>query len=69
VLFGFLAYGFAPASTIAPLGTATLVSNAILAPCLLNEQFRTRDFFGVLFAVCGAAGVVWSSKTHEVKVR
>ncbi|CAO3594569.1 unnamed protein product [Absidia cylindrospora] len=64
----FMAYGFAPASTIAPLGTATLVSNAILAPCLLDEQFRTRDFFGVFFAVCGAAGVVWSSKTHEVKL-
>ncbi|KAI8341132.1 magnesium transporter NIPA-domain-containing protein [Chlamydoabsidia padenii] len=64
----FIAYGFAPASTIAPLGTTTLVSNAILAPCLLNEQFRSRDLFGVFFAVCGAAGVVWSSKTHEVKL-
>ncbi|KAI8097498.1 magnesium transporter NIPA-domain-containing protein [Halteromyces radiatus] len=64
----FMAYGFAPASTIAPLGTTTLVSNAILAPCLLDEHFRPRDFFGVLFAVCGAAGVVWSSKTHEVKL-
>ncbi|KAI8073807.1 magnesium transporter NIPA-domain-containing protein [Gongronella butleri] len=64
----FMAYGFAPASTIAPLGTVTLVSNAILAPCLLNEQFRTRDLFGVIFAVGGAAGVVWSAKTHDVKL-
>ncbi|KAI9299733.1 magnesium transporter NIPA-domain-containing protein, partial [Cunninghamella echinulata] len=64
----FLAYGFAPASTIATLGITTLVSNAILAPCLLNEQFRTRDFFGVLFAVCGAAAVVWSSKSHDIKL-
>ncbi|ORX43017.1 DUF803-domain-containing protein, partial [Hesseltinella vesiculosa] len=64
----FMAYGFAPASTIAPLGTVTLVSNAILAPCLLNEQFRLRDLFGVLFAVSGAASVVWGSKTHDIKL-
>ncbi|KAI8888111.1 DUF803-domain-containing protein [Backusella circina FSU 941] len=44
----FVAYGFAPASTIAPLGTTTLVSNVILAPLMLKEVFRKRDLFGVL---------------------
>ncbi|KAI7874494.1 DUF803-domain-containing protein [Lichtheimia hyalospora FSU 10163] len=64
----FMAYGFAPASTIAPLGTTTLVSNAILAPVLLDERFRKQDFLGIVFAILGAASVVSSSKSHEFKL-
>lgn len=66
---GCLAYGFAPASTIAPLGTTTLVSNAILAPVMLKEVFRKRDLIGVTLAVTGAAIVVLSSNSEEVAVR
>ncbi|CEG77030.1 hypothetical protein RMATCC62417_11846 [Rhizopus microsporus] len=62
----FVAYGFAPASTIAPLGTTTLVSNAILAPVMLKEVFRKRDLIGVTLAVAGAAIVVLSSNSEEV---
>lgn len=65
----YAAYGFAPASTIAPLGTTTLVSNAILAPVLLDERFRKQDFLGIIFAILGAASVVSSSKSHEFKVQ
>lgn len=61
------AYGFAPASTIAPLGTTTLVSNVILAPLLLKERFRFRDIVGMVFAVFGATIVVLSSKSEEIK--
>ncbi|KAG0171853.1 NIPA-like protein 3 [Apophysomyces sp. BC1034] len=61
----FVAYGFAPASTIAPLGTATLVSNVILAPLMLKEVFRKRDLLGVVLAVMGAAMVVLSSNAEE----
>lgn len=64
----FMAYGFAPASTIAPLGTTTIVSNAILAPLLLKERFRVQDLAGVLLAIDGAAIVVSSSKSEELKV-
>ncbi|KAG2175239.1 hypothetical protein INT44_007727 [Umbelopsis vinacea] len=64
----FVAYGFAPASTIAPLGTTTLVSNVILAPLLLKERFRFRDILGVMFAVFGATIVVLSSKREEIKL-
>ncbi|KAI9030113.1 magnesium transporter NIPA-domain-containing protein [Phycomyces nitens] len=64
----FTAYGFAPASIIAPLGTTTLISNAMLAPFLLNETFRRRDFMGVLFAMAGAAAVVFSSRSKETKL-
>lgn len=63
-----IAYGFAPASTIALLGTTTLVSNAILAPILLNEKFRKRGFLGLIFAIIGATGVVYSSKSKETDV-
>jgi drug/metabolite transporter (DMT)-like permease len=61
------AYGFAPASTIAPLGTTTLVSNVILAPMMLKERFRFRDILGVICAVFGATVVVLSSKSEEIK--
>ncbi|CAO3629288.1 unnamed protein product [Mucor hiemalis] len=62
----FVAYGFAPASTIAPLGTTTLVSNVILAPLMLKEVFRKRDLLGVILAVTGAAIVVFSSNSEEI---
>ncbi|KAL0078021.1 magnesium transporter NIPA-domain-containing protein [Phycomyces blakesleeanus] len=64
----FTAYGFAPASIIAPLGTTTLISNAMLAPFLLNEAFRKRDFMGILLAMAGAAAVVFSSRSKETKL-
>lgn len=64
-----VAYGFAPASTIAPLGTTTLVSNVILAPLMLKEVFRKRDLLGVCLAVLGAAMVVLSSNAQETAVR
>lgn len=64
----FLAYGFAPASIVSPLGVVALVSNCIIAPCLLKERFRQRDFWGVVIAVAGAVTVVLSAKTSEPKM-
>ena len=64
----FLAYGFAPASIVSPLGVVALVSNCIIAPCLLKERFRPRDFWGVLIAIGGAVTVVLSAKNSEVKM-
>lgn len=64
----FLAYGFAPASIVSPLGVVALVSNCVIAPCLLKERFRLRDFFGVAVAVAGAVVVVLSAKTSENKM-
>ena len=64
----FLAYGFAPASIVSPLGVVALVSNCIIAPCLLKERFRQRDFWGVTIAVAGAVTVVLSAKTSETKM-
>ncbi|KAL9130372.1 MAG: hypothetical protein Q9217_001430 [Psora testacea] len=64
----FLAYGFAPASIVSPLGVVALVSNCIIAPCLLKERFRQRDFWGVMVAIAGAVTIVLSAKNSENKM-
>ncbi|KAK9479034.1 magnesium transporter NIPA-domain-containing protein [Lipomyces japonicus] len=61
----FLAYGFAPASIVSPLGVIALISNCIVAPIFFHEEFRLRDFFGVLIAIAGAVTVVLSSNATE----
>ena len=64
----FLAYGFAPASIVSPLGVVALISNCMIAPLLLKEPFRGRDFLGVVVSISGAVIVVMSSAPEEVKV-
>jgi hypothetical protein len=64
----FLAYGFAPASIVSPLGVVALVSNCLIAPLMLKEEFRTRDFGGVLVAIGGAVTVVLSAKPSNPKL-
>lgn len=64
----FLAYGFAPASIVSPLGVVALISNCIIAPMLFNETFRQRDFWGVAIAVGGVVTVVLSANQQETKL-
>ncbi|KAI1814837.1 DUF803-domain-containing protein [Poronia punctata] len=64
----FLAYGFAPASIVSPLGVVALISNCVIAPIFFGEVFRKRDFWGVVIAVCGAVTVVLSAKGEEDKL-
>jgi len=64
----FLAYGFAPASIVSPLGVVALVSNCVIAPVLLKERFRQRDFWGVAVAIAGAVIIVLSAKNSEIKM-
>lgn len=64
----FLAYGFAPASIVSPLGVVALISNCVIAPMMLKEPFRGRDLMGVVVSICGAVTVVWSAEKEEVKV-
>lgn len=61
----FIAYGFAPASIVSPLGVVALISNCIIAPIMLKEKFRWRDFWGVLVAIGGAVTVVLSARQEE----
>ena len=64
----FLAYGFAPASIVSPLGVVALIFNCVIAPFMLKEQFRKRDLWGVITAVAGAVVVVLSAKSSEDKI-
>jgi magnesium transporter len=64
----FLAYGFAPASIVSPLGVVALISNCIIAPAMFHEKFRQRDFWGVVIAVGGVVTVVLSAKQEETKL-
>ncbi|KAI1324297.1 DUF803-domain-containing protein [Xylariaceae sp. FL0255] len=64
----FLAYGFAPASIVSPLGVVALISNCVIAPLFFGERFRKRDFWGVVIAVAGAITVVLSAKGEETKL-
>ncbi|KAH0544395.1 hypothetical protein FGG08_001421 [Glutinoglossum americanum] len=64
----FLAYGFAPASIVSPLGVVALISNCVIAPLVLKEPFRMRDFWGVVVAITGAVVVVLSAKNLETKL-
>lgn len=64
----FLAYGFAPASIVSPLGVVALISNCIIAPAMFHERFRQRDFWGVVIAVGGVVTVVLSANQEETKL-
>ena len=64
----FLAYGFAPASVVSPLGVVALISNCLIAPLFLKERFRQRDFWGVIIAIAGAVTIVASAKHNETKM-
>lgn len=64
----FLAYGFAPASIVSPLGVVALVSNCVIAPIFFKEVFRRRDFLGVVVAITGVVTVVLSAKQEETKL-
>jgi magnesium transporter len=64
----FLAYGFAPASIVSPLGVVALIVNCVIAPIMLKERFRQRDFWGVVVAIGGVVTVVLSAKQSETKI-
>ncbi|KAF3930153.1 hypothetical protein ABW19_dt0208948 [Dactylella cylindrospora] len=64
----FLAYGFAPASIVSPLGVVALISNCLIAPLMLKEPFRRRDLLGVVIAITGVGIVVSSSSPNEEKL-
>ena len=64
----FIAYGFAPASIVSPLGVVALISNCLVAPIMFQESFRLRDFLGVLVATGGAVTVVLSANPSERKM-
>lgn len=61
----FLAYGFAPASVISPLGVVAIISNCLIAPIMLGETLRGRDLMGVLISIIGTVVIVISFHSSE----
>lgn len=57
-LGNFLAFGFAGADIVTPLGAVAVVSNAVLACVFLGELFRIRDALGVLLTCLGTVLIV-----------
>jgi drug/metabolite transporter (DMT)-like permease len=62
----FTAYGFAPATLVAPMGAVSVIVNAGVSSILLGEDFRKRDFGGSLLIIGGGIGLVYYSP-HEEK--
>jgi drug/metabolite transporter (DMT)-like permease len=54
----FLAYAYAPATLVAPLGAVTVVSNCIIAHYVLKETIRKRNMAGVVLAIIGAVFIM-----------
>jgi drug/metabolite transporter (DMT)-like permease len=54
----FLAFGFAGADIVTPLGAVAVVANAVIASMFLGEHFRIRDALGVLLTCLGSVLIV-----------
>ncbi|XP_066525590.1 NIPA-like protein 2 isoform X2 [Hoplias malabaricus] len=52
-LGNFAAYGFAPASLIAPLGCVSVIASAIISVVFLKETLRASDLLGGALALSG----------------
>ncbi|XP_013380532.1 NIPA-like protein 2 isoform X1 [Lingula anatina] len=61
----FSAYGYAPASLVAPLGTTTVIANMFIAVVFLKEKLRPQDLFGCALSIVGAFLLVNFSPKHE----
>lgn len=64
-VLNFLAFGFAGAAIVTPLGAVCVVANEIIACAFLGEQFRIRDLFGVAATVTGSVLVVIAAPVTE----
>eukprot|EP00292_Cryptomonas_paramecium_P007245 CAMPEP_0113673586 /NCGR_PEP_ID=MMETSP0038_2-20120614/6939_1 /TAXON_ID=2898 /ORGANISM="Cryptomonas paramecium" /LENGTH=437 /DNA_ID=CAMNT_0000590059 /DNA_START=205 /DNA_END=1518 /DNA_ORIENTATION=- /assembly_acc=CAM_ASM_000170 len=54
----FLAYAYAPATVVAPLGAVSVISNCVLAHYVLKENINRRNMLGVAMALVGAVLIV-----------
>mmetsp|Transcript_13539 Transcript_13539/g.31161 ORF Transcript_13539/g.31161 Transcript_13539/m.31161 type:complete len:351 (-) Transcript_13539:791-1843(-) len=59
----FMAYGYAPATLVAPLGAVSVIANAMLARFILGELLMVNNIIGVLLALIGAVAIVVSAPT------
>ena len=60
-----MSYGYAPQSTLAPLGSFTLVVNLLLAPLLHDERINLQDATNTFVIVSGVVLCILSSSQQE----
>jgi len=54
----FLAYGYAPASIVAPIGATSVFVNGIITATVMKEPFTRRSGMGLVLIACGVATLV-----------
>jgi len=64
-LGNFVAYGFAPASVVAPLGSFAVIANGFVAMIMNEEYLRMRDIIGTSFALVGCFFIIQFSDQNE----
>ncbi|CAN6618171.1 hypothetical protein TRVA0_007S01398 [Trichomonascus vanleenenianus] len=62
----FMAYGFAPASIVSPLGVFALISNCFVAPIFFKENIRGSNIAGVAVAIGGVLCMIASSSHTSI---
>ena len=58
-LGNLLAYGFAPASLVAPVGCVGVFANEIIAVVFLKEPFRKQDVVGLVGVIIGVILIIF----------
>lgn len=54
----FIAYAYAPAILVTPLGAATIAASAVLARIFLGERLHLCGFLGIALCTCGTVVLV-----------
>ncbi|XP_033125784.1 NIPA-like protein 2 [Anneissia japonica] len=67
-LGNFMAYGFAPATTVAPLGTTTVLANAYIASLYLGEKVRRQDLLGTVVILVGVFLILTFSTSQDIRL-
>ncbi|KAK9732951.1 hypothetical protein RND81_04G033800 [Saponaria officinalis] len=54
----FIAYIYAPAGLVTPLGALSIIVSAVLADCLLDEKLKKMGMLGCLLCIVGSTSIV-----------
>jgi len=67
-LGNMLAYGFAPAAIVAPVGSVGVIVNELIAVIFLKEPLRKRDLLGLVGVVAGVVLLILGVPESELEL-
>lgn len=67
-LGNMMAYGYAPASVVSPLGAVCVLSNSVLTTWCLCEPYTSRDFVATCSICAGVVMVVLATQCEHVVI-